>query len=156
MLLANRSSDQSQTLGFFDRTPRCRPDSADQMTWCQSWTDQLAWSFAQSSRDLHWFRVSKGVPTLECWLIPALSNTRCTVLGLSGRAPVPYLHNSASVCQEFFRTFRIIAIFSLWVKPLLSPLRVGAPSDAPLSFKCFLINRLTVVRGTHSCREIAE
>ena len=98
----------------------------------------------------------QGAPTLECRLILTSSNTWCTVLGLSDRTPVPYSHNSASVCLGFFRTFRITANFSLRVKPLLNPLRVGAPNDAPLSFKCLLINRLTVVRGTPSCREISE
>ena len=151
MLLANRLSDRRQILDFFDRKPKCRPNSLDQMVWCQSWTDQLAWSFAQSSRDLRCFRVSKDTPTLECWLIPILFNTWCTVLGLSDRTPVPCSNNSASVCQGFFWTFWVIAVFSLWVKPLLNSLQVGAPGDAPLSFKCFSINRLTVVRGTHSC-----
>lgn len=134
----------------------CRPNSPDQRIWRQSWTYQLVWSFAPSCWAWCCFWVDEGTSILAHWRIPAVSNTRRTVLGLSGWTPVPYWDSSTSVCQGFFWTFRITANFSLRVKPLLIPLRVGAPNDAPLSFKCFLINRLTVVRGIPCCREIAE
>lgn len=106
----------------------CRPNSPDQRIWRQSWTYQLVWSFAPSCWAWCCFWVDEGTSILAHWRIPAVSNTRRTVLGLSGWTPVPYWDSSTSVCQGFFWTFRITADFSLRVKPLLIPLQSGRPT----------------------------